>query len=93
MYNRYLTAAAESEPIPHHIPEPDSTTYATDHPSPASGLMHGLSARLQNIHLDQDTLLVLAIVWFLLSGSEDTSDGSTDWEQLLLIGILVFLGI
>lgn len=93
MYNRYLTAAAESEPIPHHIPEPDDTTYTSGrHPS-AYGAGHSLSARLQNLHLDQDTLLVLAIVWFLLSGNEDTSDSGTDWEQLLLIGILLFLGI
>ena len=43
---------------------------------------------LQNIKLDMDTILVLVIVWFLLKDGEEI-----DWEQLLLIGALLILGI
>lgn len=53
-----------------------------------SGLTRGLSGRLQNVKLDMDTVITLAIVWFLLSDS-----GEVDWDQLLLIGALLILGI
>ena len=36
----------------------------------------------------QDTIIVLVIVWFLLKDGEEI-----DWEQLLLIGALLILGI
>ena len=51
-------------------------------------LSRGLSGRLQNIKLDMDTIIVLVIVWFLLKDGEEI-----DWEQLLLIGALLILGI
>ena len=38
-----------------------------------------------------DTIIVLVIVWFLLTGDDD-GDG-IDWEQLVLIGVLLLLGI
>ena len=56
-----------------------------------SGLSRGLSGRLQNLRLDMDTIIVLVIVWFLLTGDDD-GDG-IDWEQLVLIGVLLLLGI
>lgn len=90
MYNRYLTeaaeqptantAAAQSVPSDHSVSPPAAPAL--------SGLTHGLAGRLQNIKLDMDTIIVLAIVWFLLSDS-----GEIDWDQLLLIGILLLLGL
>lgn len=91
MYNRYLTEAAHSAPL-HNEPPPQPTP-----PPPQSGqaasvladLSRGLSGRLQNIRLDADTIIALVIVWFLLSDD----GGEVDWEQLILIGVLLVLGI
>lgn len=86
MYNRYLTEAAAEEPPQaepvRHSP-PGSQTAAA-----LSGLTRGLSERLQHLRLDADTIIALVIVWFLLS-----DDGETDWEQLILIGVLLVLGV
>lgn len=89
MYNRYLAAAAEDAP-PLHT---DAPPRAEGEPAAAafSSLGRGLSGRLQNIRLDMDTIIVLVIVWFLLS--DDSEDGGVDWEQLILIGVLLLLGI
>ena len=92
MYNRYLTAAgADAPPLhtepPHTAPRPDGAHSASVFP----GLSRGLSGRLQNLRLDMDTIIVLVIVWFLLTGDDD-GDG-IDWEQLVLIGVLLLLGI
>lgn len=91
MYNRYLAAAdADAPPLhndpPHAAPRTEGGRVAP----PFSGLSRGLSGRLQNLKLDMDTIIVLVIVWFLLSGDDD--DG-IDWEQLVLIGVLLLLGI
>ena len=89
MYNRYLAAAAEDAPPVHN----DAPTHAAGEPAAAvsSPPGRGLSGRLQNIRLDMDTIIVLVIVWFLLTGDDD-GDG-IDWEQLVLIGVLLLLGI
>lgn len=88
MYNRYLTETAHSaplhtEPPPQHPPQSGQTT------SVLAELSRGLSGRLQNIRLDADTIIALVIVWFLLSDD----GGEVDWEQLILIGVLLVLGI
>ncbi len=91
MYNRYLAAAAADTP-PLHNGAPRAVSRADNEHTPVfSGLSHGLSSRLQNLKLDMDTIIVLVIVWFLLSGDDDC-DG-IDWEQLVLIGVLLLLGI
>ena len=92
MYNRYLAAAdADAPPLhndpPHAAPRTDGGRAAP----PFSWLSRGLSGRLQNLKLDMDTIIVLVIVWFLLSGDDD--DDGIDWEQLILIGVLLLLGI
>ena len=89
MYNRYLAAAAEDAPPVHN----DAPPHAAGEPAAAvfSPPGRGLSGRLQNIRLDMDTIIVLVIVWFLLTGDDD-GDG-IDWEQLVLIGVLLLLGI
>ena len=87
MYNRYLAPAAEDTqppgPPPSHPPEASAAAFS------APG--RGLSGRLQNLRLDMDTIIVLVIVWFLLTGDDD-GDG-IDWEQLILIGVLLLLGV
>ena len=88
MYNRYLTETAPNAPlhnetISHHPPQGEQTA------SVLAELSRGLSGRLQNIRLDADTIIALVIVWFLLSDD----GGEVDWEQLVLIGVLLVLGI
>lgn len=89
MYNRYLAAAAEDAPPVHN----DAPPHASGEPAAAvfSPPGRGLSGRLQNIRLDMDTIIVLVIVWFLLS--DDNEGDGIDWEQLILIGVLLLLGI
>ena len=86
MYNRYLTEAAPSAPL-HN--EPSSPPQSGQTTSVLTELSRGLSGRLQNIRLDADTIVALVIVWFLLSDD----GGEVDWEQLILIGVLLVLGI
>ncbi len=92
MYNRYLTAAAEPAAPTSGPAEPSERQAAPAGAPPAAdalaGLPHLLGGRLQNLHLDMDTLLVLGIVWFLLS-----DHGEIDWDTLLMIGALLLLGI
>lgn len=101
MYNRYLASAAtEGPPIHNNHPlreneqsPPHQQESHREHTTPHtasvfSDLTKSLSGRLQNIKLDMDTILVLVIVWFLLSDGEEI-----DWDQLLLIGALLILGI
>lgn len=92
MYNRYLTAAAaDTPPLHNEAPRNVSRADGDRAASAFSGLSRGLSGRLQNLRLDMDTIIVLVIVWFLLTGDDD-GDG-IDWEQLVLIGVLLLLGI
>lgn len=92
MYNRYLTAAAADAPPLHNEPPRNVSRADGDRAASAfSGLSRGLSGRLQNLRLDMDTIIVLVIVWFLLTGDDD-GDG-IDWEQFVLIGVLLLLGI
>jgi hypothetical protein len=44
--------------------------------------------KLQGLQLDKDTLITLAVVWFLLS-----EDGEIDWNVLLTVAVLLLLGI
>ncbi len=103
MYNRYLTTAQQNrEPEPPAEPfcerqcphreacrahaEEDSRKEAAH----AGGLFDALSKRLANFRLDADTLVVLAVIWFVLSDSEE---GSIDPELLAAIGVLLLLGL
>ena len=88
MYNRYLTETAPNAPLHNETISP----HPPQGEQPASvlaELSRGLSGRLQNIRLDADTIIALVIVWFLLSDD----GGEVDWEQLILIGVLLVLGI
>lgn len=91
MYNRYLTESAADTP-----PQPEPASHPPAGGQSAGGqaaaalgeLTRGLSDRLQNLRLDTNTVIALVIVWFLLSDG-----GETDWEQLILIGVLLLLGV
>ncbi len=87
MYNRYLTDTASNTPL--HNEQAPSAPQGGQTASVLAELSRGLSGRLQNIRLDADTIIALVIVWFLLSDD----DGEVDWEQLILIGVLLVLGI
>lgn len=89
MYNRYLTEAAHSAPLHTEPPPQPHPPQSGQTASVLADLSRGLSGRLQNIRLDADTIIALVIVWFLLSDD----GGEVDWEQLILIGVLLVLGI
>ena len=63
---------------------------AEDAPADAPAQPAGLFGGLRGLRLDRDTVIVLVIVWFLLSGD---GDGGVDWEQLVLIGVLLLAGV
>lgn len=65
---------------------------AEDAPAEAPAQPAGLFGGLRGLRLDRDTVIVLVIVWFLLSGDGD-GDGGVDWEQLALIGVLLLAGV
>lgn len=94
MYNHYLASASSGDdPLPVHNIQPDesSTNCTQGHPGSASifsDLARGLSGQLQNVKLDMNTVIALAVVWFLLKDGEEV-----DWDQLILIGVLLILGI
>ncbi|MGM9612635.1 MAG: hypothetical protein ACI3XZ_03950 [Butyricicoccus sp.] len=94
MYNRYLTAAQQQrppEPPPRVEREPAAGCGYEPHEqvSPVGGLLGSLSQRLADFRLDADTLVVLAVVWFVLGDQ----DGEMDTELLALLVVLLLLGI
>ena len=55
---------------------------------PGGGLLQLLADRLGGAKLDADTLVAIAVIWFLLS------DGKVlDTDLLIIIGVLLLLGI
>ena len=82
MNNEYWQAAA-----------PDPTEHPPEtRPPPAGpsggGLLQLLADRLGGAKLDADTLVAIAVIWFLLS------DGKVlDTDLLIIIGVLLLLGI
>lgn len=94
MYNHYLAAAANcDDPLPIHNMQPaaSDSNYSQSFSSTSSlfsDLARGLSGQLQNIKLDMNTVIALAVVWFLLKDGDEV-----DWDQMILIGVLLILGI
>lgn len=78
MYNRYLNEARAAEPE-----EP------LEPAAPASGLLDGLAQRIGSFKLDADTLILLAVLWFILREDE----GESDAELLAALGVLLLLGL
>ena len=82
MYNEYLQHAAP-EPM---APPPKNRTPPAG--TPGAGLLQLLADRLGGAKLDADTLVAIAVIWFLLS------DGKVlDTDLLIIIGVLLLLGI
>lgn len=78
MYNRYLNETADARPEP---PVQDA--------APASGLLEGLTGRIGSFKLDTDTLILLAVVWFILREEGE----ELDTELLIVLGLLLILGM
>ena len=51
-------------------------------------LSQALGSRLGSIKFDADTLIAIAVIWFLLNDGEEI-----DTELLMIIGVLLILGI
>lgn len=85
MYNEYLQQAAPDD-LP--MGEPEQTTMPASGLSSGGGLMQLLTDRLGGAKLDADTLVSIAVIWFLLS------DGKVlDTDLLIIIGVLLLLGV
>lgn len=79
MYNRYLPEPAHApEPPPQRGPDRGSG-------SGLGGLAQLLSGRLRTGNPDADTLIILAVIWFLLS------DGTFVQSDLMVLVIVLFL--
>ncbi len=95
MYNQYLAAAEQAPlhtqaPCAQPPPPPDDCGESKSAQTAAvfSDLGRSLTDRLKNVKIDMDTLIVLIIVWFLLGDGNET-----DWDELMLIGALLLLGV
>lgn len=86
MYNEYLQQAAPDE-FSQGEPAPEQTTPASGLSS-GGGLMQLLTDRLGGAKLDADTLVAIAVIWFLLSDGK-----ALDTDLLIIIGVLLLLGI
>ena len=82
MYNEYLQDAVP-EPI-EQPPENRTPAAGTN----GSGLLQLLADRLGGAKLDADTLVAIAVIWFLLSDGK-----ALDTDLLIIIGVLLLLGI
>ncbi len=104
MYNQYLNMTADDSPPIHNeafsenvpafseqaqkAPCMSSPAVPQQQAAALSELTRNISGKLQNIKFDMNTVIMLAIVWFLLS-----DNGEVDWDQFLTIGILFILGL
>ena len=82
MYNEYLQDAVP-EPIEQ---PPENRTPAAG--TSGGGLLQLLADRLGGAKLDADTLVAMAVIWFLLSDGK-----ALDTDLLIIIGVLLLLGI
>lgn len=87
MYNQYLAPFVPASAAPPDPAAPLADAAAAKKPAGAGGLLQGLTGRLRAIQIDGDTLLALAVVWFVLSDGE-----VLDTDLLLLAGVLLLLG-
>ena len=79
MYNRYLPAASAPDPIPQ----------TQKHPAPNEpGAKKPFSLTAGQSGLDLDTVIALAVVWFLLSDGEIVHT-----DILIIVAVLFLLGL
>lgn len=85
MYNEYLQELDESlSPLPS---SEEKLSTARQNAS-GGGLLQLLTDRLGGVNLNTDTLVAIAVVWFLLSDGK-----ALDTDLLIVIGVLLLLGI
>lgn len=82
MYNEYLQDA-----VPEPIEQPPENRTPAARTS-GGGLLQLLADRLGGAKLDADTLVAIAVIWFLLSDGK-----ALDTDLLIIIGVLLLLGI
>ncbi len=91
MYNRYLEQFKPDEPEPianiNPVNEQKESAFCE---KTGSGLLDGLTKRMGKIKLDTDTLILIAIIWFILQENGETQ---IDTELLVVLGILLFMGL
>ena len=85
MYNRYLN---EARP-PDVEPPAAQASQEQERAEPVGGLLGGLTRRIGNFRIDADTLVVFAVIWFILSESGEELES----ELLIAIAVLLLLGI
>ncbi len=90
MYNRYLEQFKPDEPEPIANIDPVNETQNTFCENTGGGLLDGLTKRMGKVKLDTDTLILIAIIWFILQENGETQ---IDTELLVVLGILLFMGL
>ena len=82
MYNEYLQDA-----VPEPIEQPPENRTPAAGP-PGGGRRKRFSGPRGGAKLDADTLVAIAVIWFLLSDGK-----ALDTDLLIIIGVLLLLGI
>lgn len=85
MYNRYLNEARPADV------EPPAAQASAEQgkAEPAGGLLGGLTRRIGSFRVDADTLIVFAVIWFILSENGEEMES----ELLIAIAVLLLLGV
>ncbi len=101
MYNRYLNAGgfdeyftpAEDARAPAEpAPAPEPAFQQPQEPPKKGGLLGNLGERIKLPNLDSDTILLLVLVYFLISDSEENGEKNNIVDTLLIVGALLLLG-
>ncbi len=98
MYNQYISAPREEVHNERRAQREEAAEAAAQHPhaqpvhpqaaSAFGNLSQVLTSRFGSLKFDADTLIALAVIWFLVNDG-----GELDTELMLMIGILLILGI
>lgn len=105
MYNRYLNANGFDEyftPIENDVPLAEPVRYAAPPPTPSAaepvksrgflgGLLGNLGDKIKLPDFDGDTILLLALVYFLVIDKDGDDEGGIT-NTLLIVGALLLLG-
>lgn len=94
MYNRYLQEHTQHEPEPIlqvDFDKDNCNNNKNDNINNSTGgILDSLTKRMGKVKLDTDTLILIAIIWFILKENEENE---IDTELLVVLGILIFLGM
>ena len=98
MYDRYFQGDGFEAFFPQaaHLsppsPAPESSPAPENPPSRKSGLLGNLGQHLKLPELDSDTILLLVLVYFLLSDTDENGEKYNTADTLLIVGALLLLG-